>query len=114
MRRLAIAAVSTLCAWLVISCGASPPGGGATSATPGPTGRLVLLTRDGCMNTDRFRANLDEALKAAGKPLSYETIDEGTLPATDPRVGYPTPTLLVGEKDLFGLPVPTPPFPEPT
>jgi hypothetical protein len=97
-------------AWVVLAllacaCG-HPPAGHV------PT--LALLSREGCMMTDALRTNLDAAIRALGVPLRYEVIDLSTLPRTDARVGYPTPTLLLDGRDLFGLPEPTPPFPEPT
>ena len=75
---------------------------------------LVFLTREGCVNSATMRANLDEALRNLHRPVVYQLIDQGTLPAADPRTGYPTPTLLAGERDLFGMPTPSSPFPEPT
>ena len=75
---------------------------------------LVFLTRGGCANTTTMRANLDGALKTLALPTDYQFIDLDTLPKTDPRTGYPTPTLLYANRDLFGMAVPTPPFPEPT
>ncbi len=75
---------------------------------------LVILTRGGCVNTTTMRANLDSALQAMKTPARYQLVDLDTLPTSDLRVGYPTPTLLVGGIDLFDLPVPSPPFPEPT
>ena len=74
---------------------------------------LVFLTREGCANTGRMRANLDGALKAMGLPTDYQVIDLATLPGGDARRGYPTPTVLYADRDLFGLPKPTPPLPEP-
>ena len=84
---------------------------GSVSAAPP---KLVLLTRDGCANTATMRAHLDEALRSLHRPLDYQFIDQETLGQKDPRRGYPTPTLLVNDKDMFGLPVPMPPVPEPT
>jgi hypothetical protein len=75
---------------------------------------LTLLTRDGCVNTPKMRANLASALKALKWATDYQAIDIGTLPTTDVRAGYPTPTLLYKARDIFGMPVPTPPFNEPT
>ena len=75
---------------------------------------LVLLTREGCVNTDTMRAHLDEALRTLHRPLDYQFIDQSTLGRNDPRQGYPTPTLLLNNRDMFGLPVPTAPYPEPT
>jgi hypothetical protein len=75
---------------------------------------LVFLTRDGCVNTPDMVVNLDDALKALGLPSDYTYLNIGTLPKTDARTGYPTPTVLYKGKDLFGMPKPTPPFPEPS
>jgi hypothetical protein len=76
--------------------------------------RLVLLTREGCINTDTMRANVDLALQSLGRPGDYKIIDLATLPETDVRRGYPTPTLLYRGQDVFGLAEPRPPLPEPT
>lgn len=75
---------------------------------------LVFLTRDGCVNTTTMRGHLDEALGSLSLPTDYEFVNLETLAPTDPRIGYPTPTLLYRNRDLFGMTVPTPPFPEPT
>ena len=75
---------------------------------------LVFLTRGGCVNTTVMRRNLDEALKALGRAASYELVDQDTLPRTDVRRGYPTPTLLHADRDIFGMSVPKPPLPDPT
>ena len=75
---------------------------------------LTFLTRDGCVNTPDMMFNLDDALKALGWPKDYQFLNIGTLPASDARTGYPTPTLLWKGKDLFGMPVPTPPFDVPS
>ena len=78
------------------------------------TANLVFLTREGCVNSATMRTNLEEALRILHRPVTYQLIDQGTLAPTDVRTGYPTPTLLAGDRDLFGMPIPTPPFPEPT
>lgn len=88
-----------------------------TSSRPEPAAaksRLVFLTRDGCMNSAEMLANLDAALRALNQSGEYQVIDQGTLPTTDARAGYATPTLLFNNHDVFGLPEPTPPYPEPT
>ena len=77
-------------------------------------GSLVLLTRGGCVFTTTMRANLDAALKSMNRAGDYQFIDLDTLPKTDARTGYPTPTLLLDDVDLFGMPQPVAPFPEPT
>jgi hypothetical protein len=75
---------------------------------------LVFLTRDGCVNTPDMVNSLDDALKSLGWPTDYPYINIGKLPKRDARAGYPTPTLLWKGKDIFGMPTPTPPFPEPS
>ena len=75
---------------------------------------LTFITRDGCVNSPDMFNNLDDALRALGLPLDYQVVNLGTLPKTDPRTGYPTPTLLYKNRDLFGMPEPTPPYPEPS
>ena len=84
----------------------------------GPTGgappELVLLTRDACVLTDVMRTNLDAALKNAKASSTYRLVDLASLKPNDPRIGYPTPTVLFADRDLFGMAQPRPPFPEPT
>lgn len=76
---------------------------------------LTFLTRDGCVNTPDMVNTLDDALKALGWPRhDYQYVNIGTLPAKDVRTGYPTPTLLWRGKDLFGMPVPKPPYDAPS
>lgn len=75
---------------------------------------LVFLTRGGCANTTVMRGNVDEALKSLGLASGYEVVDQDTLPESDVRRGYPTPTLLYADGDVFGISVPKPPLPEPT
>ena len=75
---------------------------------------LVFVTRDGCVNTPDMFNNLDDALRALGLPLDYQVVNLGKLPPTDPRIGYPTPTVLYRDRDLFGMPQPVPPYPEPS
>ena len=94
-------------ALLAAACGRPDPAS--------PSGKpLVFLTTQGCVNTDTMKARFDDALKTFTPPPTYSLIDLTTLPADDIRRGYPTPTILVGGADLFGMPAPTPPFPEPT
>ena len=83
------------------------------SAAPGTNG-LLFLTRAGCANTTAMRRNLDEALKSLSRTLSYEVVDQDTLPEADVRRGYPTPTLLYEDRDVFGMSVPKPQVRDPT
>ena len=84
------------------------------SSTSTPKSGLVFLTRDGCVNSSEMLANLDAALRALHRAGDYQVIDQGTLSSTDVRTGYPTPTLLYANRDLFGMLEPKPPYPEPT
>lgn len=81
---------------------------------PAPMKAVEFLTRDGCAQTAVMRGRLDEAIAAMPRPLTYTVIDLDTLPATDARKAYPTPTVLYGGADLFGMAEPRPPFDEPT
>jgi hypothetical protein len=83
-------------------------------AAPPAAKQLVFLTREGCVNTDIMRARLDDALKTFTPSPSYSVADLDALPADHVRRGYPTPTILIGGADLFGMAAPTPPFPDPT
>lgn len=76
--------------------------------------RLEFLTREGCKNTGLVLERLKQAISDGKVSAEYTMIDQGTLAPGDPRTGYPTPTILLKGKDIFGLPVPTPPFPEPS
>ena len=77
---------------------------------PTNTKDLTFLTRDGCVNTSIMRKNLNAALRTLGWKQEYRVIDIGTLAPTDVRTGYPTPTILWMERDIFGMPAPRPPY----
>ena len=94
------------CVVLLVGC--------TTRSSPTVAPSLVFLTRAGCVNTERMRGNLDEALRSVGHPTDYPLIDVDTLPESDPRGAYGTPTVLVKGADLFGMPVPPVPHPPPT
>ena len=96
------------CACTIEQTVRQPPPGGASAST------LVLLTRGDCVATETMRARLDDAVRAMGSTFEYQVLDLDAVPESDPRRGYPTPTLLYGNRDVFDLPVPQPPFPEPT
>ena len=100
---------------LVCACRDRAPA--ARTSTQRPTtfkADLVFVTRDGCVNTPDMLANLDDALSALHLPHDYQVINLKTLPIDDPRTGYPTPTVLYRNRDLFDMPEPTPPYPEPS
>src|SRR5262249_17381224 len=70
---------------------------------------LVFLTREGCPDSQQLRSNLDAALVALHVSPDYQVFNVASLPATDARGAYPTPTVLYQNRDLFG--VPEPPLP---
>ena len=84
------------------------------SCADAPPKPIEFLTRSGCVQTKMMRTRLDEAIKGLTSPVTYAVVDLDTLPTSDVRTGYPTPTVLVGRADIFGMPAPTPPYPEPT
>lgn len=85
-----------------------------TAGRPSVKNDLVFLTRDGCVNTPDMLNGVDDALRALGLALDYAVIDLTSLPVNDARRGYPTPTVLIRGHDIYGMPEPTPPFPEPS
>ena len=98
----------------VLLCVAMVASGSATATKVTTMKELVFLTRDGCVNTPDMVNNLDDALKGLGWARDYQYINIGKLPKTDPRTGYPTPTILWKGKDIFGMPVPKPPYDVPS
>lgn len=96
---------------MVLAAASSMAGERTQSSPPGP---LVFLTRDGCANTATMRTRLDAALARLGARTDYAVIDADTLTESDVRRGYGTPTVLHDNRDLFGMPEPTPPIPSPT
>ena len=75
---------------------------------------IELLTRRGCANTTIMKRNLDEAIARMTPRAAYVVIDLDQLPQADQRRAYPTPTILYSGSDIFGLPEPSPPYPEPS
>ena len=92
----------------------APESTASTSQRRSVRGDLVFITRDGCVNTPDMLLNLDDALRGLGLALDYEVVDLGKLTKTDARTGYPTPTVLYRNRDLFDMPAPVPPYPEPS
>ena len=97
--------------WFVLVCLATVIG---TDRPPSVKDPLTFLTRQGCVNTPEMEINLDDALRALKLRQDYTIVNIGTLAPTDPRTGYPTPTLLWKGTDIFGMPVPKPPFDKPS
>lgn len=70
---------------------------------------IELLGFPDCPNTPAMRANLRAALASIGSGWTFADTDQEKLPESDIRRGYPTPTILVNDRDLYGLPVPAAP-----
>ena len=86
----------------------------ACASAPTPDAGIVLLTRAGCVDTAIMRVNVETATRAMTPPAEFTVVDLDALPDDDLRRGYPTPTLLFANRDVFGLAHPKPPLPEPT
>ena len=70
---------------------------------------IELLGFPGCPNTPAMRDNLQAALASIGKGWTFADTNQEKLPASDLRRGWPTPTVLVDGRDLFGMPAPAAP-----
>lgn len=68
--------------------------------------RIQLLGFPGCPNTPAMRRNLRAALDAIGRGWTFTDTNQEALPESDTRRGWPTPTILVNGRDLFGMPPP--------
>ena len=106
MRRYAVASLGVTLVTLAMACAGEKP----TTLSD----RLTFLTRADCVTTPDMAITTERALDELGWPHDYQVIDIGTLKDTDVRRGYPTPTLLWNERDIFGMPTPSPPFSAPT
>lgn len=74
-----------------------------TAAQP----KIELLGFSDCPNTPTMRDNLRAALASIATGWTFTETNQERLPVGDIRRGYPTPTILVNDRDLYGLPVPT-------
>ncbi len=66
---------------------------------------IELLGFPDCPNTPLMRVNLVSALTLEEK-ASFHEVNQEALDANDLRRGWPTPTVLVNGRDLFGMPAP--------
>lgn len=79
-----------------------------------PTRMLTLLTCSQCSAGAELRRRLHQALRQLGLKPVFSIVDVASLPRTDPRIGYPAPTVMWRERDLFGIPEVPAPYPPPT
>ena len=75
---------------------------------------LTLLTCRDCVNGHILREHLHDALGVLGWRPIFAIVDAATLPSTDARHSYPTPTVLWRGRDLFGMPETPWPYPPPS
>jgi len=75
---------------------------------------IEFLTRSGCVQTKLMLVRTETATRELNLSNPYTVTDLDTLASSDVRKAYPTPTVLLGGVDLFGMEEPKPPFPEPT
>jgi hypothetical protein len=71
--------------------------------------KIELLGFPDCPNTPAMRSNLKAALASIGNSWTFADTNQEKLPESDLRRGYPTPTILVNDRDLYGLPAPIAP-----
>ncbi len=98
-------------AFLGFLAGCAAPTAETARSTPVNTSqpKIELLGFPDCPNTPTMRANLKAALASVGRGWTFTDTNQEKLPEGDLRRGYPTPTVLVNNHDLYGLPVPTAP-----
>lgn len=103
-------------AWCVLpilgplaGCAATADHAARTAAVNAQQPAIELLGFPGCPNTPAMRENLSAALASIGRGWTFTDINQEELPEGDLRRGWPSPTILVNGRDLFGMPVPTAP-----
>ena len=65
--------------------------------------KIEVLGFEGCPNTPQTRANVANAMKSIGLAADVVYVDQMKLPDNDRRRGWPSPTVLVDGRDLFGM-----------
>jgi hypothetical protein len=68
--------------------------------------KVEVLGFEGCPNTPQTRANVEKAVASLGVVANVVYVDQMKLPENDRRRGWPTPTVLIDGRDLFGMPEP--------
>jgi hypothetical protein len=68
--------------------------------------KIEVLGFEGCPNTPQTKANVEKAVASIGLAANVAYVDQMKLPESDRRRGWPTPTVLVDGRDLFGMPAP--------
>jgi hypothetical protein len=94
---------------LLAGCAAHPDHAARSAPMTVAQPKIELLGFPDCPNTPALRNNLKAALAAIGAGWTFTDTNQEQLAESDIRRGYPTPTILVNDRDLYGLPVPTAP-----
>ncbi len=71
--------------------------------------KIEVLGFEGCPNTPQTKANLEKAVRESGIAAKVAYVDQMKLPEGDRRRGWPSPTVLVDGRDLFGMAKPNGP-----
>ena len=87
----------------IIPCLYAIAGCTTTPAHQNTTMRITFLGSPTCPNTPRLRANLQLAVDELGIKTGFEDINQDRLPDGDMLRRYPTPTILLNGRDLYGL-----------
>lgn len=77
------------------------------AAVKGNGPRVELLWFGSCPNHKAMRAALAQAASRLGEGAAWRDVDLESLPLSDRRRGYPSPTILVDGVDLFGAASPS-------
>lgn len=91
---------------VLAGCAATPHQTARPAAMNAAQPAIELLGFPGCPNTPAMRDHLNAALASIGKGWTFTDTDQERLPESDLRRGWPTPTVLVNGRDLFGMPPP--------
>ena len=96
MRLVVVLVLASLAA-----CAPTRVSSGRCEVDCGDSACIELIATEGCPHAAELGDNLCEALR--GLSLCCCEIDPNKLPAGDPRRGYPSPSILVDGRDIFGL-----------
>lgn len=94
---------------ILAGCAATPDQTARPAAMHAAQPAIELLGFPGCPNTPALRDHLRAALASIGTGWTFKDTNQEALPEHDLRRGWPTPTVLVNGRDLFGMPAPTAP-----
>ena len=68
--------------------------------------KIEFLWFEGCPSLLQMKQNLERAVASSGVAANISYIDQMGLPQNDRRRSWPSPTVLVNGRDLFGMPEP--------